>query len=463
MSSGSIEPVLLVECIAQPQKQNQQVFTSSCCLRARQPGCESQERRQALRPEKWEKSTAGSRQTTRVLDPLENFDTTWLDVTKVAGQSHVREIDFENYAEIVLIQHTPTSMWVTPRCSKYSGISTMRHNRTQTGAQTAYTNFHIDTPSLPRSTTKAVFGEECLRAVTCAAQCGWSVERQAKRPAAKNSPRATCEGRGGTSTTFLRTAAKSRVLGWKVASSFLNLASVAGGENCPPPCSSVLDQQGAQQCAYGAQASHPGPHQCIACVPLPTHRHATRLVLQFPSLARAILAPKTDVHMRDCPGRRHTWVAPALCLPRARRRLKTFDSIGLVLSEVAQAIVHPPSASATAVWSRAPAHQPPNVSSWYSGCALFRAAKLPCCCSAIVEVQLHPWKSWTVSINCLRLKPTCIRSQHCDAMGSKGRSAVTQLNLVFLDITTRQRPTGTHSLYATPCARCSGTTHAPRQ
>ena len=33
---------------------------------------------------------------THVLNPRHNFDTTWLDVTKVPGQSHVREIDSDN-------------------------------------------------------------------------------------------------------------------------------------------------------------------------------------------------------------------------------------------------------------------------------------------------------------------------------------------------------------------------------
>ena len=78
--------------------------------------------------------------------------------------------------------------------------------------------------------------------------------------------------------------------------------------------------------------------QCIAYVLFPTNRHAIRLLLPNPSIARALLIPKTNTYLRDCPGRRHTWVAPALAShvvrQRSETRLATFDSIGFVRSEL---------------------------------------------------------------------------------------------------------------------------------
>ena len=111
MSAVSLEPVLLVECIAQPRKQNQQILTSSHCFRARRPA-----------------DLAASH--------------------KSIGKHCLQEMQ-----EI--------GGW-------------------QTQAWTAYTIFQVNTPSLPRSTAKAVFAKDCLRAATSAAQRGWSVDSQAK-------------------------------------------------------------------------------------------------------------------------------------------------------------------------------------------------------------------------------------------------------------------------------------------
>ena len=72
MNAGSLEPVPLVEHIDQPRNQNQQVFTNSHCFRARGA------------PPAWPRAT-------HVLNPLQNFNTTWLDITKVSGQSRVRD------------------------------------------------------------------------------------------------------------------------------------------------------------------------------------------------------------------------------------------------------------------------------------------------------------------------------------------------------------------------------------
>ena len=88
--------------------------------------------------------------------PPTYFDTTWLDVT---GQSHVREIDSGYSAESALVHQTTRRCGHTAARSN-AGISTMRHKPTQTGPWTAYTNLLNDTPSLPWSTTTAVFAKD---------------------------------------------------------------------------------------------------------------------------------------------------------------------------------------------------------------------------------------------------------------------------------------------------------------
>ena len=221
-----------------------------------------------------------------------------------------------------------------------------------------------DTPSLPRPTTKTVFAEDCLHAATSAAQRGWSLESQAKSPAARGLPRAACEGRGGTSTTFLRTAAKSRLLGGEVASFMLNLAIIAGVKAASAVLICLRSATRPAIRLRSLSVSSWAVHRlCSSSDKSPCDSPASPT-----PLACAFLVPKTTVHLCDCPARRHTWGALAFAFAwrasAAKLRLATFrtcsERVAPPSSLPAQAIVHPPSASATAVWSPDPAHEPPT-------------------------------------------------------------------------------------------------------
>ena len=156
----------------------------------------------------------------------------------------------------------------------------------QTEALTAYTNFHNDTPSLPRSTTKAVFEKDCLRAATSAAQRGWSVELQAKSPAAWRFPVAACERRDDFHAD-----------GCQIA--------LAGQESCKfhlesghhSWCESCLCHAHLSSISWAPKNPRMEPKRLILdlikCIPLgflPTHRRAIRLLLPNISLARSRLS-----------------------------------------------------------------------------------------------------------------------------------------------------------------------------
>ena len=160
-----------------------------------------------------------------------------------------------------------------------------------------------DTPSLPRSNTKVVFARDYLRAATSVAQRDWSVDSQANSPAATTFPGAACEGRGGTSTTFLRTAAKSRSLGWKVASSIFESGEHSWCESC---------LRHAHLSSISKAPSNP-LREPVAYVLLPTKRHPIRILLPKPSLVRlswvsahvcrtCVCLPRGAPAQRDTPG-----------------------------------------------------------------------------------------------------------------------------------------------------------------
>ena len=213
------------------------------------------------------------------------------------------------------------------------------------------------------------------------------------------------------------------------------------------------------------KTSHPGPHQ--------VHRFMfffRQIAMRFTFFFQNPLFTCAIVLGVGIRGSTPAF-ASRVARPRSEIRLATFDSIRLVLRELrppswlpAQAIFHPPLAPATAVMVASTCARATNVSSWYSGCALFRAANLQWCCSTIVEVRLQSWRSLTVSPNWRRMKPTCIKSQHCDAMGSEGRSELSQAHSGFARYHHAPRDHGA-------LIRCtqhhapfrSGTTHAPRR
>ena len=138
----------------------------------------------------------------------------------------------------------------------------MWHNSTQTGACIAYTNFHNDTPSLPRSITKAVFAKDSLRAATPAAHRGWSVGSQAKSLAARSFPHA------GDVDDFLAD-------GYRVA-----LAS-------PQSCKFHFDSGHHCWCERCLRHAH------LSSISNALNRNAIRLHLPNQSLARALLVPMT--------------------------------------------------------------------------------------------------------------------------------------------------------------------------
>ena len=167
--------------------------------------------------------------------------------------------------------------------------------------------------------------------------------------------------------------------------------------------------------------------KCIACVVLPTNRPAIRFLLPNLALARALLVPETTVHLHDYPSRRHTWVAPAfvsrVMCQRIETRLATFDSIGLVLIELCLL----PHCPLKQLFILRRLRQQPCVRQHLRTSHQCIFMVLGVCSfseqrSAIVGIQLHSWRSWTVSTNWRRLKPTCTKSQNCDATGSEGRS-----------------------------------------
>ena len=112
--------------------------------------------------------------------------------------------------------------------------------------------------------------------------------------------------------------------------------------------------------------------------------------LRTAAIARLLGSEKTTVHLHG-PGR-HTWVALAFasvaCQPSERRL--ALDSL---LHCPRKQLFIPPSASATAVWSPAPAHEPPTLHGTRG--ALLNAVRP--CCSEIVGVQLQSLRNWTVS------------------------------------------------------------------
>ena len=189
----------------------------------------------------------------------------------------------------------------------------MRHNprKLELGQRTRSLTW--DTPSLPRSTTKAVFARDCLRAATSVAQRDWSVDSQANSPAATTFPRAACEGRGGTSTTFLRTAAKSRSLGWKVASSIFESGQHSWCESCLGHAHLSSISKAPSNPLREPKRLIPDLIKCIAYVLLPTKRQPIHLLLPNPSLVRlswvsahvgdtCVCLPRGAPAQRDTPG-----------------------------------------------------------------------------------------------------------------------------------------------------------------
>ena len=386
-------------------------------LRARQPGREPRERRQALCP-----------QAARCKPPArhprtQNFDTTWLDVT---GQSHVREIDFEYPVEIVLKQQTPRQRGRTPLLVVMWDTNP---------AAPLHANCSLDNAhQLPQRHTFAATvhhgSSVCARPPPRSNVAGRLSRKRNRKP--RRASRAL-QAKGVVGRRQLSCGRRPSRACW---AGKLQVPSDSG-RHCW--CESCLRHAHLSSISNAPSKLLMEPQRltlhfikCIVYVRLPADRHAIRIILPNPSLARALLVPKTSVHLHECPGRRHTWVALAfasrVALELSEICLATIDSIGHV-SELRLLLRCPRKHWFILRRNRQQPSGRQHLRTIHQRVFMvLSAAKLPCCSSAIVDVQSQSRRSWTVSTNWHRLKTTCIKSHRFDATVSEGPSKLSSIS-----------------------------------